>query len=334
MWRGTLWFMLNKQKIRGEVFHWQAGRLAGGKKLRVGVLTTRLLRLDYRDAGQVEKFLGELGNPPIFDLNGNVVGGGKISRVLAREQNSLWICVDRLLAERPGYKLREDDMFPENPPYAAFYKFKPSARVQLWQPGSAYKEAAARLAKVGLELGTILKSWEVTGEQREKKERLTLARMMEIEETEKAMDFIIGSIERGEEELERLEEQWREQQEKLIRLKTQDYKPIFKYVTHDVLALPWLEVFTAAEKDIAAKECEVCKVFYLHAQRRDSQVCCFCKPPSRIPVYGRPPEEQEKTRLRERIYKQYKRGKLSLKEANVMLRKEGLKEIRPPKKKK
>ncbi|HHY37484.1 MAG TPA: hypothetical protein GX507_00895 [Clostridia bacterium] len=53
-----------------------------------------------------------------------------------------------------------------------------------------------------------------------------------------------------------------------------------------------------------------------------------------MPVYSRPPEEQKKARLRERIYKQYKRGKLSLREANTILCKEELRKIRSIKRKK
>lgn len=321
-WWGTLWFEFHKQK-RGqkieEVFHtdniW--------KTLPLGGLTTRLLRLNCQDKQQIKDFLAEFGNPPIlWHDDAQPVPAHQAYSVLALEQRALYMCIDRLLAQKPGSKLREGNIFPMNPPYPAFYNLEPSARVHFWHSGQIYSQARLRLPKISLRFGIILGpkqnrkagriekiKWETANTEADmakvasKIRNLQDFKAMEAFEAQWRGEKVDGNKIYPDPKLEELNKKWRElyemwhkQQDERLRLETKDYVPGFSYVTQDILALPWLEVLTAAEKDIFARECEECRTFYLHGKKKNSRFCYLCEPPSRKPIREMDPAKQRETR--------------------------------------
>lgn len=102
-----------------------------------------------------------------------------------------------------------------------------------------------------------------------------------------------------------------------------------RYITHDFLAIPWLELLETLKNNLPINKCksETCNNFYFDALKPEtSKYCKVCGPPSRR--HGSRPSD---VRKRNSIKAKIQRGSLGKDEGNKQLREQGLLEYEPRK---
>lgn len=265
-----------------------------------GILINRFLALNCKNLPGVAELLESWASPPILNPDGKIVHDGEMIEVLIREQGYLKECINNLLSDRPHSEKRES-----------------------WLDSSGHHVAMNRLRRVSIEPGVLYikgrKKINRTIDGINADKKILNARISLLEDFNNMTDT---------DEIKKCKSEIIDLEKEIMVIATAKWEPTFFYVSHDALALLWMELYYAAQNNLTAKMCRICGRYFLNQGRRDKSCCHKCKlPKSRIPAAQLNPVEIENRRLRDRLYKQYQRDKISFNEVNRQLRRAGLREI-------